>query len=151
MNYGNILKCLKAIQECKNGNKKSCDEMKKECLEKLLLELSIDFTKNIKKNIEKQKINDKNVIRYVEKLVYKIQQKYIEKIFNTKVLLDIFNYLKKIEQNKNNKEQLEQIKNKIEKNFNNEIKDHLIRLIDNYLTNLQQNEKNIQTQTITTK
>ena len=146
MNY-EILKCLETIQECLNNlNSNSCNEVKEKCIKKLKLELSFDITKNknIKKYIKTQKINNKNVVNYVKKFVYEIQQEYIEKIFDTKRLRDIFNYLKEIELNKkeNDKKQLEQIKKEIEKeNFDNEIKDYLIEQIDNYIKQIELKEK----------
>jgi len=141
MNYGNILECLKTIQECKNRNKKSCDKIKTKCYKELLLEL-VKNNKEIKNQYKEhyKDTNKDNITNNIKTILIRLQNLHIKELYKVSKLLNIFDIFSKIEQNKNNKEQLEQIKNEIEKNFDNEIKDHLIRLIDNYLTNLQQNK-----------
>jgi len=141
MEYSDILKCLKALQECKNGNSKSCNKITEKCLKKLELKLKpLPSLKQIK-----NQNNLTEYLRYTYTLVNKIQQKYIEKLYDTTKMLNIFNYLQQIESNKNKKEDLEKIKKRIidKENFlNNEIKEYLISLIEEYLKILQQNEEN---------
>jgi len=152
MEYSDILKCLKTLQECKNGNSESCNKIEEKCLKKL--ELTLESLSSLK---QKEDIHSYiyNILKHIDKynILKDIDEKYDiktqtdeKKLKNTiNIFIRYFEYLQKIESNKNKKEDLEKIKKRIknkEKFFDNKIKKRLINLIEKYLKILQQNEEN---------
>jgi len=128
MTYTDILECLKAIQKVINNNYQDPkNEVKEKCLKKLILELYPEKeTKTfIKKELKINKQINDYIVNIISKISKIINEKRIEIMSNTLSLLQIkqyFELLKEIEENKNNKEKLEEILNKIPKEpeiFNN--------------------------------